>query len=66
MQAGDSSRVAEAVQAVTDTPLCIDSSVVPALIAGLKVAKGRSIVNSVTGEEEGLETIYDYADELCG
>lgn len=47
----------ETVQAVTDIPLCIDSSVVPALIAGLKAAKGRPIVNSVTGEEERLEAI---------
>lgn len=50
-------RAVETVQAVTDIPLCIDSSVVPALIAGLKAAKGRPIVNSVTGEEERLESI---------
>lgn len=47
----------ELVQSVTDVPLCIDSSVVPALIAGLKAAKGRPIINSVTGEEERLEAI---------
>ena len=45
------------VQALTDVPLCIDSSVVPALIAGIKAAKGRPIVNSVTGEEERLEAV---------
>jgi 5-methyltetrahydrofolate--homocysteine methyltransferase len=50
-------RAVEVVQSVTDVPLCIDSSVVPALIAGLKAAKGRPIVNSVTGEEERLEAI---------
>lgn len=50
-------RAVETVQSVTDVPLCIDSSVVPALIAGLKAAKGRPIVNSVTGEEERLEKI---------
>ena len=50
-------RAVETVQAITDIPLCIDSSVVPALIAGLKAAKGRPIVNSVTGEEERLEAI---------
>lgn len=50
-------RAVEVVQSVTDVPLCIDSSVVPALIAGLKAAKGRPIVNSVTGEEDRLETI---------
>ena len=47
----------ELVQSITDTPLCIDSSVVPALIAGLKAAKGRPIVNSVTGEDERLESV---------
>ncbi len=47
----------ELIQSVTDTPLCIDSSVVPALIAGIKAAKGRPLVNSVTGEEDRLETI---------
>jgi 5-methyltetrahydrofolate--homocysteine methyltransferase len=45
------------VQALTDVPLCIDSSVVPALIAGIKAANGRPIVNSVTGEEERLEAV---------
>lgn len=47
----------ELIQKLTDVPLCIDSSVVPALIAGIKAAEGRPIVNSVTGEEDRLETI---------
>lgn len=47
----------ELIQSIIDLPLCIDSSVVPALIAGLKVAKGRPILNSVTGEEDRLEAI---------
>lgn len=50
-------KVIELVQNITDIPLCIDSSVAPALIAGIKAAKGRPIVNSVTGEEERLESI---------
>jgi 5-methyltetrahydrofolate--homocysteine methyltransferase len=50
-------RAVEMVQSVTDLPLSIDSSVVPALIAGLKAAHGRPIVNSVTGEEDRLEAI---------
>ena len=50
-------RAIQEIQAVTDVPLCIDSSVVPALIAGLQAAKGRPIVNSITGEEERLEAI---------
>ncbi len=50
-------RAIETVQSVTDAPLSIDSSVVPALIAGIKAAKGRPIVNSVTGEAERMEVI---------
>ena len=47
----------EIVQSITDIPLCIDSSVTSALKAGLETAKGRPLVNSVTGEEEKLEAI---------
>lgn len=47
----------EKVQEVTDTPLCIDSSVPGALEAGLEAAQGRPLLNSVTGEEERLELV---------
>lgn len=47
----------ERVQAVSDVPLCIDSSVPGALEAGLAAAKGRPLLNSVTGEEERLELV---------
>ncbi len=47
----------ERVQAITDVPLCIDSSVPAALEAGLAAAKGRPLLNSVTGEEERLELV---------
>ncbi len=49
--------IIEHVQAVTDSPLCIDSSVPAALEAGLAAAKGRPLLNSVTGEEERLELV---------
>ncbi|WP_162652582.1 methyltetrahydrofolate cobalamin methyltransferase [Lentilitoribacter sp. Alg239-R112] len=45
------------VQELVDVPLTIDSSVTAAIQAGLEVAKGRPLVNSVTGEEEKLEAI---------
>src|ERR671913_1810640 len=45
------------VQALTDVPLSIDSSIVAALEAGLAAYKGRPLVNSVTGEEERLEAV---------
>ena len=47
----------EAVQSVVDIPLCIDSSVPGALVAGLKAAGGRPLINSVTGEEERMERV---------
>lgn len=45
------------VQSVTDVPLSIDSSVVAALEAGLAVYQGKALVNSVTGEEDRLESV---------
>jgi 5-methyltetrahydrofolate--homocysteine methyltransferase len=45
------------VQELTDLPLCIDSSVVEALEAGLAAYNGKALVNSVTGERERLDAI---------
>jgi 5-methyltetrahydrofolate--homocysteine methyltransferase len=45
------------LQAHTDTPLCIDSSVIEALEAGLDAYEGKALVNSVTGEDDRLELI---------
>lgn len=45
------------VQSITDVPLCIDSSVVAALEAGLDAYDGKALLNSVTGEEERLEAV---------
>lgn len=50
-------KVIELVQGLVDVPLCIDSSVPGALEAGLEMAEGRPLVNSVTGEEDKLEVI---------
>jgi 5-methyltetrahydrofolate--homocysteine methyltransferase len=47
----------ELVQDVTDVPLSIDSSIVAALEAGLSVYRGKALVNSVTGEEDRLESV---------
>ncbi len=53
----------EAVQSVVDLPLCIDSSVPGALVAGLKAAGGRPLINSVTGEEERMEKVFPLVAE---
>ena len=45
------------VQSITDVPLSIDSSIVAALESGLSVYQGKALVNSVTGEEERLESV---------
>ncbi len=45
------------VQSLVDVPLCIDSSIIDALEAGLKVYKGKALLNSVTGEDESLDRV---------
>jgi 5-methyltetrahydrofolate--homocysteine methyltransferase len=46
-----------AVASAVEVPICIDSSVIEALEAGLSVYEGKALVNSVTGEDERLEEI---------
>ncbi len=57
------SRAIRLVQEHTDLPLCIDSSVVEALEAGLAVYSGKALVNSVTCEEERLERVLPLVKE---
>jgi 5-methyltetrahydrofolate--homocysteine methyltransferase len=45
------------VQEHTDLPVCIDSSVVEALEAGLAAYRGKALVNSVTCERDRLERV---------
>jgi 5-methyltetrahydrofolate--homocysteine methyltransferase len=45
------------IQEAVDVPLCIDSSVVKALEAGLAAYRGKPLVNSVTGESDRLESV---------
>ena len=47
----------KAVSEVTDVPICIDSSIIEALEAGLSAYEGKTLVNSVTAEEERMERI---------
>jgi 5-methyltetrahydrofolate--homocysteine methyltransferase len=53
----------EAVQSVVDIPISVDSSVVGALREGLKAAGGKPLVNSVTGEEERMNTVFPLVAE---
>ena len=45
------------VQSMTDLPICIDSSVIEALQAGLETYEGKALVNSITAEDERMEAI---------
>lgn len=53
----------EAVQSVVDVPLSIDSSIVAALRAGLQMAGGKPLINSVTGENERMEAVFPLVAE---
>jgi 5-methyltetrahydrofolate--homocysteine methyltransferase len=56
-EVGLMSRAIALAQELTDLPLCIDSSVIEALDAGLAAYQGKALVNSVTGEDERLQSI---------
>jgi 5-methyltetrahydrofolate--homocysteine methyltransferase len=51
------SRVVRLIQSLTDLPLCLDSSIIEVLEAGLAVYQGKALVNSVTAEDERMEAI---------
>ncbi len=45
------------IQGLTDLPLCLDSSIIEVLDAGLAAYQGKALVNSVTAEDERLAAI---------
>jgi len=50
-------RAVKIAMKAVDAPLCIDSSNSDALVAALKVYKGKPLVNSVSGEEHSLTKV---------
>ena len=50
-------RIIDLIKSISDIPLCLDSSNPAVLAAGLAVAPGKPLVNSVSGEEKRLETV---------
>src|SRR6516162_2134920 len=50
-------RAVKLIQGLTDLPLCLDSSIVEVLDAGLAAYQGKALVNSVTAEDERLDAI---------
>ena len=51
------SRAIKMIQGITDIPICIDSSVIEALQAGLEAYEGKALVNSMTGEDDRMDLI---------
>jgi 5-methyltetrahydrofolate--homocysteine methyltransferase len=51
------------VQGLTDLPICIDSSVVEAIEAGLAAYQGRALVNSITAEDDRMAAILPLVKE---
>jgi 5-methyltetrahydrofolate--homocysteine methyltransferase len=47
----------ELIQSRCDLPLCLDSSIIEVLEAGLATYKGKALVNSVTAEDERMAAI---------
>src|SRR5713101_4033549 len=45
------------IQSRCDLPLCLDSSIIEVLEAGLAAYQGKALVNSVTAEDERLDAI---------
>jgi 5-methyltetrahydrofolate--homocysteine methyltransferase len=45
------------IQSLSDLPLCLDSSIIEVLEAGLAAYQGKALVNSVTAEDERLDAI---------
>jgi 5-methyltetrahydrofolate--homocysteine methyltransferase len=45
------------IQSLCDLPLCLDSSIIEVLEAGLAAYQGKALVNSVTAEDERLAAI---------
>lgn len=51
------SKAIKMIQGITDIPICIDSSVIEALQAGLEAYEGKALVNSMTGEDDRMDLI---------
>lgn len=55
--------VVKALEDNFDIPLCLDSPNPKAIEAGLKVSRGKCLINSVNGEERSLRTLLPVARE---
>jgi 5-methyltetrahydrofolate corrinoid/iron sulfur protein methyltransferase len=53
----------ETIQEVTDTAICIDSSKPDVIASGLKVVKGRAIINSTTADKAKMDKLIPLAKQ---
>jgi 5-methyltetrahydrofolate corrinoid/iron sulfur protein methyltransferase len=53
--------VVKTVQEVTDLPLSLDTTSIEAMEAGLKVYKGKALINSISGRPERIEALMPLA-----
>lgn len=56
-------QVVQAVMEAVDVPLSLDTPNHKALEAGLKVYKGKALINSVTGEEKSMDAVLPLAKQ---
>ncbi len=56
-------KVVELVTSLSDLPLCLDSGNPAVLAAGLALAPGKPLVNSVSGEQKRLESVLPLVKE---
>lgn len=56
--------IVKTVQEVVDLPCALDTSNVAAIKAGLKVHKGRALINSISAREDRLEALLPLAKEF--
>ncbi len=54
----------ETIRKVTDVPLCLDSTKVDVIRAGLEACEGNAIINSTTGEAEKMAQLFPLAVEF--
>ena len=59
----DMAWLVEAIQEVTDKPLCLDSSKPAVIEEGLKAAKNKTIINSTTADKEKLDILLPLANK---
>lgn len=56
--------VVKTVQEVVDLPLCLDTTSVQAMEAGLRVCKGKAIINSISARPERMEALMPLAKKF--